>query len=108
MAKPMIEQLVSNKQCGTCKEFKLLTDFNLDRNRPGGYSRICRICSRAAWKASHYKRKPPGVARYNGDTLWARDPDEARLDLALRSFRECEPAAKLVASLGFPTIGEVA
>jgi hypothetical protein len=36
---------VGEKYCGTCKEIKLIRDFNKNKNKSDGFNSICRVCS---------------------------------------------------------------
>lgn len=43
------------KQCGTCRQFKALTDFNRKSGRADGRQEVCRDCNRES--SRHYYRR---------------------------------------------------
>jgi hypothetical protein len=47
VAKQMIEQYVSDRQCRRCFVFRPLTEFSPDKSRKDGYQLYCKPCRRA-------------------------------------------------------------
>lgn len=45
------------KQCSTCKDYKLLSDFQLERKKPLGVQSKCRLCKRAEGIARREKER---------------------------------------------------
>lgn len=73
---------ISNgKVCPKCSTHKELSEFHRDKNRPGGYSGTCKVCS-AAHAKFRKARDPEYVAR-KGREWRAKNPERAK-DLLLR------------------------
>jgi hypothetical protein len=101
----MIEPYITERQCTTCKACKPITDFGRCSRFPDGYRRQCLVCSRASVRASHAKRKASNPKAGVSPTAWLLPyddrPEEIKaLDMALRCFRACEPAANLFWTIG--------
>lgn len=103
----MIEPYISERQCSTCRLCKSMSCFGRNAKWPDGISRRCTECDRKSGMASRAKRRllhPPKPV-LGSRTAWALPvddrPEEIKaLDMALRDFRLCEPAANLTWILG--------
>lgn len=105
MANQMIEPYITERQCTTCKVCKPITDFGRAAHFPDGYRRQCLVCCRASVAASTAKRKARLPGAGDSPTAWlipfdSRPAHDKALDMALRNFRECEPAANLTWIIG--------
>lgn len=51
------------KQCSACKDFKLLSEFSLERKKPMGRQSRCKYCHAAGSKAYRETKKTEEMAK---------------------------------------------
>ena len=61
-AKPTSPQPAPSKRCGTCREVKLLCDFNRKTSRTDGRQEVCRECNRASSRDYYERNREHHVA----------------------------------------------
>lgn len=99
--------LYGEKQCRKCGECKPKSEFSPNGKSADGYLNRCKQCRRTQNLKAYHNTKHARKSRANADkpTSWIVPRDsrpliDRTLDLALRNYRACNPAANLCWSIG--------
>ena len=92
--------LYGEKQCSKCGECKPKSEFSPNSKTADGYLGRCKQCRRQINLKSYHSKKATRPSRANVDkpTSWIRPRDsrplaDRSLDVVLRNFKPCTPAA---------------